>query len=110
MSSTRQPSDQAARILMKEIINSNYGGFFTFHLILSSHHLLPPASAPSSSPHNLAKNPNSKLVSHLRTQAMASSSSTPSMTVSGEATAKPVSSIVVPPKGLVIPVSAVVET
>src|SRR3954464_2116920 len=41
---------------------------------------------------------------------MASSSSSPSMAASSEATAKPASSVVVPPEGLVIPASAVIET
>src|SRR3954466_14018507 len=41
---------------------------------------------------------------------MASSSSSPSMEVSSEAAAKPASSVIVPPEGLVIPASAVIET
>src|SRR3954471_7217457 len=41
---------------------------------------------------------------------MASSSSSPSMATSSEATAKPASSVVMPPEGLVIPASAVIET
>src|SRR4051812_1345417 len=41
---------------------------------------------------------------------MASSSTFPSMAASSEATAKPASSIVMPLEGLVIPVSAVVES
>src|SRR3954471_17630657 len=41
---------------------------------------------------------------------MASSRSYPSMAVSSEATAKPASSVVLPPEGLVIPASAVIET
>src|SRR3954466_530297 len=41
---------------------------------------------------------------------MASSSSSPSMAASSEATAKPASSIVVPLEGMVIPASAVIET
>src|SRR3954470_12941335 len=41
---------------------------------------------------------------------MASSSTSPSMAASNEAVAKPASSIVVPPKGLVIPASTVIES
>src|SRR3954470_9879911 len=41
---------------------------------------------------------------------MAISSSSPSMAASSEATAKPASSVVVPPEGLGIPASAVIET
>src|SRR3954462_4983335 len=41
---------------------------------------------------------------------MASSSSSPSMAASSEATAKPASSVVVPSEGLVIPASVVIET
>src|SRR5215216_131116 len=41
---------------------------------------------------------------------MASNSSSPSMAASSEATVKPVSSVVVPPEGLVIPASAVIES
>src|SRR3954453_14730906 len=41
---------------------------------------------------------------------MASSSSSPSMEASSEATTKPASSVVVPPEGLVIPALAVIET
>src|SRR3954470_1661885 len=41
---------------------------------------------------------------------MASSSTSPSMEASSEAAAKPVSSVIVPPEGLVIPASAVIET
>src|SRR3954462_13426206 len=41
---------------------------------------------------------------------MASSSSSPSMAASSEATAKPASSVVVPPEGLVIPASVVIES
>src|SRR4051812_2318106 len=41
---------------------------------------------------------------------MASSSTSPSMAASSEAAVKPASSIVVPPEGLVISASAVIET
>src|SRR4051812_1257982 len=41
---------------------------------------------------------------------MASSSSSPSMATSSEAAANPASSVVMPPEGLVIPASAVIET
>ena len=41
---------------------------------------------------------------------MASSSSAPSMAASGDAAAKPASTVLVPPEGLVIPKSAVVES
>src|SRR3954465_4136608 len=41
---------------------------------------------------------------------MASSNTSPSMAASSEAAAKPASSIVVPPEGLVIPASAIIET
>src|SRR3954471_2286895 len=54
-SSTRQPFDQAARILMPKTINSNCGGKFTFSPHSPLHRLLPPASASSISPRNVQK-------------------------------------------------------
>ena len=110
MSSTRQPSDQAARNLMLEIINSNCGGKFTFSPHSPLHLLLPQASVSSSSPRLARKTLTPNLASHLQTLAMASSGPTPSMVASSEAAAKPASSIVMPPEGLVIPASAVIET
>src|SRR4051812_20511632 len=107
-SSTRQPFDQAARILMPETINSNCGGKFTFHLILSCIFFL--GQAYPRALRASRKTPTPNLTSHLRTLPMASSSSSPLMAASSEAAVKPASSIIVPLEGLVIPKYAVVET
>src|SRR4051812_34392953 len=56
-SSTRQPSDQAARIMMLEMINSNRGGISTFYLILLASYSSSSACPLELSTPNSRKNP-----------------------------------------------------
>src|SRR4051812_2518716 len=92
------------------MINCNRGGIFTFYLILLASY-----SSSSARPFELSERTLEKTLapiytSDLRTHSMASSNTFPSMAASGEAAAKPASSIVVPTEGLVIPASTVIES
>src|SRR4051812_6211360 len=94
------------------MINSNRGTLATF----SPHSLASSSSSSSRAPPRALRENLEKTLASLSApvassqSSMASSSSSPSMEASNEATTKPASSVVMPPEGLVILASAVIET